>query len=517
MILETFSNICITPFSQVSQVMLSQDSAILSANLGSQRMQLRPSLERLRSQFTHPASTYHQLRAFLPVPVLFAVWLTVLPLNPITLSGLVNASITFHHLITASMTCALWLLTMKFWFRRRRSLRKDILSEISSLVIGSIVASIPILIDNGSRGKSEFGLKLMCFVFALFLLSSALLVLGAFVLSLGVFTRATSGRKAIIIGSASRSMAIRDRARHSHSNIEIVGCLDDEYGGAEMSEYNYLGPISSLAGLLKSHPIEMVLIGLPIQSQYDQIQSIISLCETVGVESQYMLDIFAAKRAQNLNAFVHTGHRILGHVPQDIRHFFKRTLDILLASIFLIIAAPVMCAIAIGIKCTSTGPVFFLQKRYGLHRRVFEIFKFRTMVQDAEVRQAALESLNEASGPVFKLKTDPRITKFGTFLRKTSLDELPQLINVLRGEMSLVGPRPLPLRDVSKFDESWLLRRFSVLPGLTCLWQVGGRSNTSFEEWIKLDLKYIDGWSLKLDMQILLMTIPAVLRGSGAM
>ena len=497
--------------------MPSEDFALFNASFSPDRIQLRPCLERLRSQFTHPASKYQHLRAFLPVPVLFAVWLTILPLNPLTMAGLINASITFRHLITASMTWALWMVTVKLWFRRPRSLRKDILTELSSLVIASFVASIPILLDNGVRGKAEFGFKLMCFVFALFLVSSAALVAGAFLLSSRVFTGTTRHRKAVIIGSGPHSISIRESARHSHSNIEIVGCLEDEYTASSMSEYNYLGPISGLADLLKSNPIEMVLIGLPIKTQYDEIQSIIELCETVGVESQYMLDIFATRRPQHLNSFVHTGHRMLGHVQQDIRHFFKRTIDILFASVFLAIAAPVMCAIAIGIKCTSTGPVFFLQKRYGLHRRVFEIYKFRTMVQDAEVRQAALESLNEASGPVFKLRTDPRITKFGSFLRKTSLDELPQLINVLRGEMSLVGPRPLPLRDVSKFDESWLLRRFSVLPGLTCLWQVGGRSNTSFEEWIKLDLKYIDGWSLGLDMQILLMTIPAVLRGSGAM
>ena len=497
--------------------MPSENFALFNANVSLDRLQLRPCLERLRSQFTHPASKYQHLRAFLPVPVLFAVWLTILPLNPLTISGLINASVTFRHLITASMTWAFWMVTVKFWFRRRRSLRKDILSELSSLVIGSFVASIPILIDNGVRGKAEFGAKLMCFVFALFLLSSAALVAGAFLLSSRVFASTIGHRKAVIIGSGPHSLSIRESARHSHSNIEIVGCLDDAYVQSGTSEYNHLGPISGLADLLKSHPIEMVLIGLPIKTQYDQIQSIIELCETVGVESQYMLDIFATRRPQHLNSFVHTGHRMLGHVQQDIRHFFKRTIDIVFASVFLVVAAPVMCAIAIGIKCTSAGPVFFLQKRYGLHRRVFEIYKFRTMVQDAEVRQAALESLNEASGPVFKLKTDPRITKFGSFLRKTSLDELPQLINVLRGEMSLVGPRPLPLRDVSKFDESWLLRRFSVLPGLTCLWQVGGRSNTSFEEWIRLDLKYIDGWSLGLDMQILLMTIPAVLRGSGAM
>jgi lipopolysaccharide/colanic/teichoic acid biosynthesis glycosyltransferase len=145
------------------------------------------------------------------------------------------------------------------------------------------------------------------------------------------------------------------------------------------------------------------------------------------------------------------------------------------------------------------------------------MYKFRTMVPDAEKQQAKLEAANEAQGPVFKIRHDPRITSFGRMLRKTSLDELPQFLNVLSGEMSLVGPRPLPKRDVSKFDDASLMRRFSVKPGLTCLWQVNGRSNTDFDHWIALDLKYIDTWSLALDLSILMKTVPVVLLRKGAL
>jgi lipopolysaccharide/colanic/teichoic acid biosynthesis glycosyltransferase len=145
------------------------------------------------------------------------------------------------------------------------------------------------------------------------------------------------------------------------------------------------------------------------------------------------------------------------------------------------------------------------------------MFKFRTMVVDAEERQKELEALNEAEGPVFKIRKDPRITPIGRWLRKTSLDELPQLLNVLRGEISLVGPRPLPARDFERFNEYWFNRRFSVKPGITCIWQVSGRSETNFSHWIQQDLEYIDNWSLALDLKLLLKTIPAVLRGSGAM
>jgi lipopolysaccharide/colanic/teichoic acid biosynthesis glycosyltransferase len=168
------------------------------------------------------------------------------------------------------------------------------------------------------------------------------------------------------------------------------------------------------------------------------------------------------------------------------------------------------------IKLTSRGPVFFLQERIGTNKRRFSICKFRTMVVGAESMMSQLEPQNEVSGPVFKIKDDPRITRLGKFLRRTSIDELPQLFNVLKGDMSLVGPRPLPVRDFDGFSEDWQRRRFSVRPGITCLWQVQGRSSIGFEQWMELDLKYLDEWSLWLDLKILAMTIPAVVKGSGA-
>jgi lipopolysaccharide/colanic/teichoic acid biosynthesis glycosyltransferase len=158
----------------------------------------------------------------------------------------------------------------------------------------------------------------------------------------------------------------------------------------------------------------------------------------------------------------------------------------------------------------------FVQERVGLNKRKFRMYKFRTMVANAEKQQLDLEKLNESDGPVFKIKQDPRITRLGKYLRKASIDELPQLLNVLKGDMSLVGPRPLPLRDYQGFDQAWLHRRFSVRPGITCLWQVHGRSTTTFGRWMELDMQYIDSWSLWLDLKILAKTLPAVFAGRGA-
>jgi lipopolysaccharide/colanic/teichoic acid biosynthesis glycosyltransferase len=182
----------------------------------------------------------------------------------------------------------------------------------------------------------------------------------------------------------------------------------------------------------------------------------------------------------------------------------------------LIVLSPLMLLAAIAVKLSSPGPIFFIHERMGLNKRKFKIYKFRTMVQDAEERRRQVEHLNEASGPVFKIRNDPRVTVLGKFLRKTSVDELPQLLNVLKGDMSLVGPRPLPLRDYQGFNEDWHRRRFSMPPGITCLWQVEGRSSIPFDRWMELDLQYVNEWSLWLDIKILLKTIPVVIKGSGA-
>jgi lipopolysaccharide/colanic/teichoic acid biosynthesis glycosyltransferase len=168
------------------------------------------------------------------------------------------------------------------------------------------------------------------------------------------------------------------------------------------------------------------------------------------------------------------------------------------------------------IKLTSPRPIFFRQIRVGLNKRRFRIYKFRTMVANAEQLQDQLLSMNEMTGPVFKIKKDPRVTPLGRMLRNTSIDELPQLFNVLKGDMSLVGPRALPLRDYQLFDKDWQCRRFSVKPGITCLWQINGRNSIPFEKWMELDMQYIDTWSLWLDLKILARTVPAVLRGTGA-
>jgi exopolysaccharide biosynthesis polyprenyl glycosylphosphotransferase len=194
----------------------------------------------------------------------------------------------------------------------------------------------------------------------------------------------------------------------------------------------------------------------------------------------------------------------------------KRCIDFVGSLILLTLLSPLFLVVGLLIALSSEGPILFRQTRIGLNKRHFTIYKFRTMIADAERAQNALLLRNEMTGPVFKIKEDPRVTPLGRVLRKTSIDELPQLFNVLKGEMSLVGPRAMSLRDYQLFDQDWHRRRFSVKPGITCLWQVCGRNSIPFEQWMELDLQYIDRWSLWLDLEILARTVPAVWRGTGA-
>ncbi|MEX0802791.1 MAG: exopolysaccharide biosynthesis polyprenyl glycosylphosphotransferase [Candidatus Binatia bacterium] len=276
--------------------------------------------------------------------------------------------------------------------------------------------------------------------------------------------------------------------------------------------------IEALNSVIADEAIDEVLVALPIDKYGPLVETIVRQCEVQGI----------IVRVQTEMTYLHVGRAYVDElqgVPVMTIHsgpvdgwqlIAKRLIDILGSAALLLGLAPLFTLVTFMIRFDSPGAVFFTQERVGLNKRRFRMLKFRTMVTGADQRQDLFEHLNEAEGPVFKIKDDPRITRVGKFLRRFSIDELPQLINVLKGDMSLVGPRPLPVRDVDRIDRHWQKRRFSVKPGLTCLWQVNGRSNIGFGDWVLMDLDYIDNWSLFLDMRILLKTIPAVLRGPGA-
>jgi exopolysaccharide biosynthesis polyprenyl glycosylphosphotransferase len=279
-------------------------------------------------------------------------------------------------------------------------------------------------------------------------------------------------------------------------------------------------PPSRLIELVHEHSVSGVLVSAR-QTQLDRVESVIQLCEIEGVEAWLVADFFTTQIARaSFDEMLGQPLLIFRSTPETSWQMLaKNLLDISGALVLLIfsIVIPVLPLVALLIKVTSPGPILFRQQRSGLNGAPFTIWKFRTMATNSDQLKHELAAMNEMSGPVFKITNDPRITPLGKWLRKYSLDELPQLFNVLRGEMSLVGPRPLPVDEVKRFNDLAHRRRLSVKPGLTCLWQVSGRSQISdFKDWVRLDLEYIDNWSIWLDLLILLRTIPAVLGATGA-
>jgi len=387
-----------------------------------------------------------------------------------------------------------------------------------AVALGTLVlALVALLADLQAVDRTFLG------VFFAAVLSATVLTRTLLRLGLGeVRRRGRNLRNVVIVGCGPRGARLGAEIwKRPELGYLLLGYIDDLppplsplHGHSEKR----LGGLGDAPRLLVSLEVDEILVCLPLRSHYEAISRIVAMATEMGLIVRMPADFFELKLA----------HAEVGYLagvpivtlstaePAPVGLFFKRIADIVGGAMGLIFLSPILVAIAIAIKGGSPGPVFFAQERVGLGRRKFRMWKFRTMVPDAEVQLAAVGHLNEVVGAAFKIHDDPRVTRVGRVLRRFSLDELPQLLNVVTGDMSLVGPRPLPIRDAEKLSEVWQQRRFSMKPGLTCLWQANGRHEITFDHWMELDLQYIDQWSPALDFQIVLKTLPAVLRGTGA-
>jgi len=276
--------------------------------------------------------------------------------------------------------------------------------------------------------------------------------------------------------------------------------------------------IETLVTSMHLHSVGRVVLAFS-RMELDKVERAIAACELEGIEAWLHVGFFYASGARPAFEFMARHPMLVFRMTPGVSWAMtaKNVMDRIISFGLLIVLMPVFLVVALAVKLTSSGPVFFCQRRSGLHGRPFNMWKFRTMCVDAEARRSSLEARNLMVGPVFKVDDDPRITPLGRWLRRTSLDEFPQLFNVLRGEMSLVGPRPLPIYEVEKFELLAHRRRLSMKPGLTCIWQVRGRNTvTRFDDWVRMDLEYIDNWSLGMDFHLLCLTVPVVLWGRGA-
>jgi exopolysaccharide biosynthesis polyprenyl glycosylphosphotransferase len=482
-----------------------------------------PARERNLPRFAAPVRNRRRLMladAAVPISVLSGSYLIHNAwLFSTSLTAFFELSLTLKNLLLLALTVGCWWGIFQIFglydFERIRNRR----SEMAAVALASAVCSAlslvlwPVMLPHPHSVKSTLSAWYGTLIVALAVRYSLRLY------EVKISPHLRERRNILIVGTGPRAQQLYQEAAQERS-WSVLGFVD-AVGGYRCPpdlESMFLGPLEKLERILMRQVVDEVLIALPILSCYAQIQDVITVCEKVGVEVRYFPHVFQSCLARQK---YDPDPKAPAVVLKMVNHhagckFLKRVMDVVGAAAGLLMLSPILALVALAITLTSPGPILFAQERYGLHKRRFRMLKFRTMCRNAENLQSSVEHMNEAAGPIFKIRDDPRVTRLGKLLRKTSLDELPQLYNVLRGEMSLVGPRPMSIRDVALFSEAWLMRRFSVKPGITGLWQVSGRSNVSFDKWMELDLKYIDGWSLWLDVEILLKTLPIVVRGTGA-
>jgi exopolysaccharide biosynthesis polyprenyl glycosylphosphotransferase len=406
-------------------------------------------------------------------------------------------------------------------------------------LIVPIVALGPLLLE--SHGYYNLALQ-KSVLKSLWEISEALLCLGGLVAGCALFFRLNinSGFLLILFSVISAGILLikarivlayfKSRVRtgqHREKVILASSAQPEEMPAEQLAEIDIVEwidirrqPVSDLVDAIHRHSVGRVIFPTADTTELRQLKEAIAVCEIEGVEAWLMVDFIQTSIARPaFDVLDAQPVLVLRSAPEASWSLvLKRVIDLIASGIGLLFLSPLLLIVAIAIKLTSPGPVFFTQLRGGQHGRPFRMYKFRSMYADAAKRRQELAAHNELNGPVFKIANDPRITPLGRWLRHYSIDELPQLINVFLGQMSLVGPRPIAVYEIKKFPDPAQRRRMSVKPGLTCLWQVNGRSRvTDFETWVGLDLEYIDNFSLWLDLKILLQTIPAVLLGRGAM
>lgn len=387
-------------------------------------------------------------------------------------------------------------------------------SVIKASVLTAISFSVVVFLFKFSFVSRAFFAIFMS-VSTFFLLFEKLLI---FHIARAVRKTGYNYRRLLIVGTGPRAENfIRTIKQHPEWGFKIQAVLACE----KLIETKYVenikvkGSLDDLKSILLGKTTDEVIFVVS-KSELSNIEPALHVCETLGIKAAIEMGFFKSNIAK-LSQSELEGIPFMSFdttTTDELSLFFKKLMDITVALLAVFILSPLFLIVAVFIKLSSRGPVFFVQRRVGLNGRKFTLYKFRTMHKDAHRMRTELEKDNESDGPVFKIKKDPRVTRLGRFLRKYSIDELPQLFNVLKGNMSLVGPRPPLPREVAQY-ELWQRRRLSMRPGLTCLWQVNGRNNIAFSKWMEMDLEYIDTWSLSSDLRILIKTIPVVLMGDG--
>jgi len=402
-------------------------------------------------------------------------------------------------------------------YRRRRD--RGWLEEIYTIATATTLGVVTLIILNLIFGELSYSRLIFLYAAVFVILFLGISRAAIFVLRGYLRERGVAVQRVVLVGAGDVGrMVMRNIAARPSLGYRLIGFLDDNptKSSTDIGRFKALGPLDNFEQVLADYAVDEAIVCLPWQS-HRTVARLLNQCEQAGVRAHIVPDLFQLTKNQmtveDLNGVPLISTRDVSITGFNL--IFKRVMDMLIVGVGSLVALPVGLLIALAIRLDSSGPVIYSQTRVGKNGKPFAIYKFRSMVQDAEDRKEEIAALNEATGPLFKVRDDPRRTRVGRFLRRFSLDELPQLINVLRGEMSFIGPRPNLPEEVAQYKE-WHVKRLSVSPGMTGLWQVSGRSDLTFDEMVLLDIYYAENWSLGMDLGILLMTGPRVLFAKGA-
>jgi len=417
-----------------------------------------------------------------------------------------------------------WIVIFDYFIRYKADRLVALRTQIKNLVKATGLGSFWLMVICAIFSVKSFNIFNIIIFFAIV---TTLGIICRLLLRLLLLSARRSGynyRFLLVIGANPRAFEIAERIeKKPELGYKIVGFVAEsestqaQWLPNEHRDWKLLGILENLRTTLTEERVDEIIVCLPLDARFSDITMIVQHARDLGIVVRLMPNFADGTLLKNMfvEEFEEDYVVTLFRERLLMQLLTKRLIDGFVSVVVLILLLPLMLTVALLIKITSPGPVFFSQYRVGMNQRQFRLYKFRSMVVDAEARKLELQHLNQRDGPAFKMDNDPRMTKIGRFIRRLSIDELPQLFNVLSGEMSLVGPRP-PLPDEVKRYE-WLFRkRLSVKPGITCIWQISGRNTVSFEDWMEMDHQYIENWSLILDLKILVKTIPAVLFGSGA-
>lgn len=459
----------------------------------------------------------------LSAALFLVVWLLTEGGGRSFLEHLWSRTYSLRDVAAAAALLFVWWMILGHYVRYEANRFSSFLNQIRGIVLACTFATLLVVFVAALGGFQRVDVAVAASFWALTAVVLILSRMVLFRLLLRVRRVGRNSRHILVVGVNSAAVRLAGSIeQRPELGCRIIGFVAEDIAAFERAlnqplSWPLLGTMEDIRNFLEKGSIDEVLACLPLKEHVFHVYDLIRLCRDLGLVVRVVPEAIDTKLLSQAQVELFEGHHLITFFRENLlwQLLAKRVVDTVVSASMLLVLSPLLLVVALIIKFTSPGPVLFVQERVGMNKRKFNLLKFRSMVANAEALKQQLVAQNEMDGPVFKMKNDPRITPIGRFIRKTSIDELPQLWNVLRGDMSLVGPRPPLPNEVAQYE---LLshRRLSIRPGLTCIWQISGRNEVSFQQWMEMDREYVENWTFWLDLKILAQTVPVVLFGKGA-